>query len=172
MGRAVGATTRQGRSPRAMSSAPSGPLPNQGRCMPALRPAWASWTPAAAPWPFTKAAMRASGAMWLSDQMPRSPWVMRPSGSTAVASVKTTLAPPTAKRPYCTMCQSLAMPSSAEYWHMGEMTTRLRRVSPRRVRGLSSMAGAVASVIRGIPGGPPGTLPRPALRGEEPRRVA
>ena len=28
------------------------------------------------------------------------------------------------------MCQSLAAPSSAEYWHIGDTTTRLGSVTP------------------------------------------
>src|SRR5258708_22717339 len=63
---------------------------------------------------------------------------MRPSGSTAAASVKTSRAPPVAILPRCTKCQSSAMPSRAEYWHIGEMTTRFFRVTPRRVIGENS----------------------------------
>src|SRR5688500_11540787 len=49
---------------------------------------------------------------------------MRPSGATAVASAITRAAPPTARAPRCTRCQSFGTPSSAEYWHMGETTMR------------------------------------------------
>ena len=38
-------------------------------------------------------------------------------------------APDKAMRPKCSTCQSLALPSSAEYWHMGAMTMRLGSVS-------------------------------------------
>src|SRR5580693_3088764 len=64
---------------------------------------------------------------------------MRPSGETAHASVKTSEAPPTARLPKCTRCQSLAKPSVLEYWHMGETTIRLRRVSSRMVSSSNSM---------------------------------
>src|SRR5580700_11780410 len=59
--------------------------------------------------------------------MPRSCGLMRPSGDTAQASVKIRAAPPTARLPRWTRCQSLAKPSVLEYWHMGETTMRLRR---------------------------------------------
>jgi hypothetical protein len=54
---------------------------------------------------------------------------MRPTGSTAVASMMNSPAPDKAMRPKCMTCQSLALPSSAEYWHMGAMTMRLGSVS-------------------------------------------
>src|SRR5882672_9090443 len=63
---------------------------------------------------------------------------MRPSGSTAAASVNISPAPPVAILPRCTKCQSFAMPSRAEYWHIGETTTRFFRVMPRRVSGENS----------------------------------
>src|SRR5450755_3377301 len=67
--------------------------------------------------------------------MPRSPGEMRPRGSTAVASAITAPAPPTARLPRCTRCQSPAKPSSLEYSHMGETAMRLRKVTPRMVSG-------------------------------------
>ena len=39
---------------------------------------------------------------------------------------KTSPAPPTARLPRWTRCQSSANPSTEEYWHMGETTIRLR----------------------------------------------
>ncbi len=51
-----------------------------------------------------------------------------PSGNTAVASTITRPAPPTARLPRCTRCQSLARPSCAEYWHMGDTAMRLGKV--------------------------------------------
>src|SRR5580692_7817978 len=69
--------------------------------------------------------------------MPRSPLVIRPSGVTAVASTITSATPPTARLPRWTRCQSLASPSAATYWHMGDITIRLRNVTPRIVSGLS-----------------------------------
>ena len=56
-------------------------------------------------------------------------------GVTAVASVKTRPAPPTARLPRCTKCQSLAKPSVLEYSHIGETNTRLEKVTPRIVSG-------------------------------------
>ena len=73
--------------------------------------------------------------MWASDQRPRSPKVMRPAGSTAVASTMTRPAPPAAREPRWTRCQSLVKPSTAEYSHMGETAMRLGRVIPRMGRG-------------------------------------
>jgi hypothetical protein len=40
----------------------------------------------------------------------------------AVASAITNAAPPTARLPRCTKCQSLAKPSCDEYSHMGDTT--------------------------------------------------
>ena len=60
---------------------------------------------------------------------------MRPSGRTAVASVITSAAPPTAREPRWTRCQSLASPSSEEYWHIGETKMRFGKVTPRSVSG-------------------------------------
>src|SRR6185437_13518281 len=42
----------------------------------------------------------------------------------------TSPAPELASIPRCTRCQSLAQPSSAEYWHMGETTMRLASSRP------------------------------------------
>src|SRR5512138_2655429 len=67
--------------------------------------------------------------------MPRSLGLMRPSGVTAVASVNTSAAPPTAREPRCTRCQSVAKPSWLVYWHIGETTMRLRKLMLRMVNG-------------------------------------
>src|ERR1035437_5516958 len=109
--------------------------PSHGRFMLALRPAWASCMPAWAPCAWRKSTMRASGAMCSSFQMPRSFGVMRPSGRTAAASVKTRPAPPTARLPRWTRCQSLANPSWLEYWHIGETAMRLGKVIARKAIG-------------------------------------
>ncbi len=63
---------------------------------------------------------------------------MRPSRSTETTSQNTSPKPPTAKRPSCTMCQSSAMPSVAEYWHSGGTAARLGMVRPRSVSGENS----------------------------------
>src|ERR1035438_9820351 len=62
---------------------------------------------------------------------------MRPRASTAVASIITSPAPPTARLPRCTRCQSDANPSTLEYWHMGDTAIRLRNVISRMVRGVN-----------------------------------
>src|SRR4051794_2638665 len=67
--------------------------------------------------------------------MPVSCGLIRPSAATAVASVMTSPAPPTARAPRCTRCQSFGIPSTAEYWHIGDTHARLRKVVPRRVMG-------------------------------------
>jgi hypothetical protein len=68
------------------------------------------------------------------------PGLMRPSGATALASIMTRPAPPTAREPRWTRCQSPRAPSSAEYWHMGETTIRFLSSRPRAVKGVKSSA--------------------------------
>ena len=73
---------------------------------------------------------------------------MRPSGSTAVASIVNRPAPLLSKLPQCIKCQSVAWPPTAAYWHMGATTMRLGSVSPPwgegRVRGVNSrLIGAI-----------------------------
>jgi hypothetical protein len=75
--------------------------------------------------------------------MPVSPCVMRPRFSTAVASMNTAPAPPWASLPRCTRCQSVTVPSCAEYWHIGEITMRLRRRTPRNSIGWNSSGGVM-----------------------------
>src|SRR5665213_621590 len=60
---------------------------------------------------------------------------MRPERSTWVASTITNAAPELASMPRCTRCQSLAQPSSAEYWHIGDTTRRLASSRPASFRG-------------------------------------
>ena len=57
---------------------------------------------------------------------------------TLVISVITSAAAPSEKLPRCIRCQSLAEPSVELYWHIGETTTRLGNVSPRKVIGENS----------------------------------
>src|SRR5258705_12410986 len=78
--------------------------------------------------------------------MPRSCGLIRPSGRTAVASVRTSPAPPTARLPRCTKCQSLAYPSVLEDWHMGETNTRLANVISRIASG--SKRGVIRCALR------------------------
>src|SRR5262245_60069903 len=91
--------------------------------------------PGTAPCPFMKRLIRASGSRCFSAQIPASPGVIRPSGETAVASAITSPAPPTAREPRWTKCQSVATPSAEEYWHIGETPMRLRNVMDLIVHG-------------------------------------
>jgi hypothetical protein len=68
---------------------------------------------------------------------------MRPRASTAVASVNTSPALPRAKALRCAKCQGCARPSTAEYMHSGETTTRLGSMVPRIVKGSKSCTGFV-----------------------------
>src|SRR5437016_2285157 len=56
---------------------------------------------------------------------------MRASGRTAVASTITKAAPPTARLPRCTRCQSVARPFSQQYWHIGETAIRFTNRTSR-----------------------------------------
>src|ERR1700690_2141370 len=47
-------------------------------------------------------------------------------------------APETQNCPRCIKCQSVALPSSALYWHIGETTMRIWTVRPRRAKGWKS----------------------------------
>ena len=66
---------------------------------------------------------------------------MRPSGETAAASVMTSPAPPTARAPRWTRCQSFARPFSDEYWHIGETPTRFGKVTERREKDVKRPIG-------------------------------
>src|SRR3984957_5200888 len=90
--------------------------------------------------------MRLSWGMCSSFQMPRSLGVMGASGLTALASVRTRPAPPMARLPRWTKCQSLAKPSREVYSHMGEAVMRLRRVRPRSLRGAKRWFGGWVTV--------------------------
>src|SRR5512134_290881 len=63
---------------------------------------------------------------------------MRPSRVTPVFSITNSPAPEQAYVPTCTVCQSVIEPSSAEYWHIGETTTRFGSVMPPRSIGVNS----------------------------------
>src|SRR5258708_33620906 len=86
--------------------------------------------------------------------MPAQPGVMRPSRETSVISVMTSAAPPIARLPRWTRCQSSGTPSSAEYWHIGETTTRLTSTMSRRRNGVNiggggGSAGTVTPLLLG-----------------------
>jgi hypothetical protein len=140
------------------SSGASGSLPSHGRVFEAFRPAWASWIPGTAPCDPTNAAVSASASAWASLQIPRSCGVIRPRGSTAVASATTRPAPPTAREPRWTWCHGVATPSSSstEYWHIGETIRRFGIVVPRRSSGVKRSGGIVgecAPADKAMPGG-------------------
>jgi hypothetical protein len=61
-------------------------------------------------------------------------------GATALASVITSPAPPVAKAPRCTKCQSFANPSSLEYWHIGDTPIRFLNSTSRNLSGEKSRA--------------------------------
>ena len=97
-----------------------------------------------------KRAIRAHASAWASFQIPVSPGEIRPSRTTAVASVKTSDAPPTARLPRCTSCQLFGIPSSEEYWHIGETTIRFRNVTERCVNGVKRATGATTPPSCGL----------------------
>jgi hypothetical protein len=69
---------------------------------------------------------------------PKSPGLIRPSAETAVASWIINAAPPMARLPKCTICQSEANPSMDEYWHIGEITMRFLKTTSLIVNGEKS----------------------------------
>ena len=73
-----------------------------------------------------------------SSQIPASCGLIRPLASTADASAITSPAPPTARLPRWTRCQSVAYPSTHEYWHIGATMIRLRSVRLRSWSGSKS----------------------------------
>jgi DNA-binding transcriptional LysR family regulator len=90
--------------------------PRQGTPLDAFRPAWASCivTNTVESWR-TAASTGLSAASVRSSQSPRSPAVMRPSGSAAVPSTYNIPAPDKARLPRWIRCQLVARPSSATY---------------------------------------------------------
>src|SRR5437763_8587875 len=56
---------------------------------------------------------------------------MRPIADTAVASIVNMPAADCSSWPQWIVCQSVAQPSTAEYWHIGETTMRFANVSSR-----------------------------------------
>ena len=117
-----------------------------------------------------KPAMGAQAATCAAFHSPVSSGEMRPRGSTAVASAMTSPAPPAARAPRCTRCQSVGTPFSAEYWHIGETMIRLRNVTLRSVSGCKSAATAnPAARQSGRTGrGPPAPTPFLSLHSPAP----
>ena len=106
--------------------------------------------PGTAPPASIRRAIRPQASAWASFQIPVSRGEIRPSRTTAVASVKTSDAPPTARLPRCTSCQLFGIPSSEEYWHIGETTIRFRSVTERCVNGVKRATGATTRPTSGL----------------------
>ncbi len=111
--------------------------PAHGKALEALRPACASWIHTAVGGASLRARARvlASAASVRSSHSPRQAGVIRPSATTAVASMVNKAAPLLSKLPQCIRCQSVASPLSAAYWHMGATTIRLGSDKPPRADG-------------------------------------
>ncbi len=132
-------------------------------CVDALRPAWASWIPGTAPKYASCALISAKACACVSFQIPRSAADMRPSGLTAVASVRIRPVPPIARLTRCVRCHSLGTPTwspmtSAEYWHIGAIQTRFGMVTPRRSKARtthSRMAPDSKKKVGGCNSAPP-----------------
>jgi hypothetical protein len=75
---------------------------------------------------------------------------MRPPGRTTVASVMTSAAPPTARLPRCTKCQSFVNPSTLEYWHIGETPMRFRNRMSRNRNGVNKCAACSGKIFIGF----------------------
>jgi len=100
-----------------------------GRTEP-LRPACQSWMPILAS-EFRRQNLIAglSASACFSPHKPRSTGVLRAVGLTAVASMQSEPAPEIAMLPRCIMCQSVAQPSTAEHWPIGDTIMRLAKVT-------------------------------------------
>src|SRR6185437_10784878 len=145
-GTALGATSSQPSQSKISGSSPRNGLPpSQGRLSRALRPEWPSCRPATAPCALMKEAQRASAGMNASFHNPVSPTVPQPLRATFVDSMMTRPAPPWAYFPALTRCQSVAKPSTAEYWCMGATTTRFFRRTLLISSGENSIGCVIAS---------------------------
>src|SRR2546425_5940141 len=117
-------------------------MPSQARRVEPLRPAWPSCSPIFEwLWACTKSTIRFQAGTCSGLYMPVHPGEMRPSRETSVISVNTRAAPPIALAPRCTRCQSLGVPSSAQYWHIGDTTTRFASSRSRSRNGVNSGGG-------------------------------
>src|SRR5262249_30862475 len=83
----------------------------------------------------TNSTMRFQATTCSGLYMPVQPGVIRPSRLTSVISATTRAAPPTAREPRFTRCQSPGVPSWAEYWHIGETTMRFENSVSRSRNG-------------------------------------
>ena len=71
---------------------------------------------------------------------------MRPSRLMSVISAMIRPAPPIAREPRWTRCQSSGMPSSAVYWHIGDTTMRFGSTMSRSRNGVN-IGGGGGSVL-------------------------
>src|SRR2546425_2667577 len=128
-----------------MGQLPSGSgssIPSPAGGVEPLRPAWPSWRPIFAYLQVcTKSTIRFQAGTCSGLYMPVHPGEMRPSRETSVISENTRAAPPIALAPRCTRCQSLGVPSSAQYWHIGDTTTRFASSRSRSRNGVNSGGG-------------------------------
>src|SRR6267378_4366433 len=121
---------------QAPSSGLSGLPPCAGGRVEPLRPACPSCRPCAAtPYFLQKSMTRFIAASFSSEYIPAHFSEMRPSALTCVDSVITSAPAPSENWPRCIRCQSLAVPLSELYWHIGETTMRFFRVKLRSVIG-------------------------------------
>src|ERR1700745_1634017 len=74
---------------------------------------------------------------------------MRPWRSTWVASTTSRPAPELASMPRCVRCQSLATPSLALYWHIGDTTIRFESVRSASLIGENSALGIGLHTVGG-----------------------
>ncbi len=155
-----GDADRSGQFPSGSGSS----IPSHMRRVEPLRPAWASWSAIRAPvWRWTKSTIRRQASTCSGLYMPVQPGLMRPSRLTSVISAMTRPAPPTARLPRCTRCQSFGVPSSAEYWHIGETTMRFgehqlaqpERREHRRRNARGRTGERHAALLGGLLGEPP-----------------
>ena len=106
--------------------------PSQSTQVEPFRPACESWIPILASLSrCTKSTIRRHPPTWAGRYIPAHPGEIRPSRLTSVISVITSPAPPIARLPRWTRCQSFGSPSSARYWHIEETTIRLGSTSSR-----------------------------------------
>src|SRR3989454_4179746 len=127
---------------RQLSSASGSSIPSQARRVEPLRPAWPSCRPIfAGLWACTKSTIRFQAGTCSGLYMPVHPGEIRPSRDTSVISVTTGPAPRMALAPRCTRCQSSGVPSTAQYWHIGETTTRFTNSTSRNRNGVNRGGG-------------------------------
>ena len=153
----IGDAERSGQFPCRSGSS----IPSHMRRVEPLRPACASWSAILAPvcrW--TKSTIRRQASTCSGLYIPVQPGLMRPSRLTSVISAMISPAPPAARLPRCTRCQSFGVPSSAEYIHIGETTTRFDSVRSRMRNGVNIGGGTT----RPRPAAGPRSAGRPSRR--------